>query len=488
MKIKLPKKIFAAILLLLSGNLLLFLTIWLTGKYDQVYVDQLIFQMKSSSEGVDSNLLNSAYVRVGLFGIVLTALETFLYKKLSRKYSLRNRALPLALAVLLVSATLFLSQLNVLAYMETTATESDFIEDHYVNPNTVSLRFPKQKRNLIYIFLESMENTFSDMTAGEPITDNYIRELTALANGNINFSNTAGMGGAYSYLGTTWTAAAMATQTSGIPVKMEVAADEDAYGAGEDFLPGIVSLGEILEQNGYAQCLLVGSDAEFHGRKEYFLQHGNYDIVDINSLKEGERLPEDYWVWWGFEDQKLFSFAKEELTRLAAGDQPFNFTMLTADTHFPDGYECPLCPDTYEEQYANVLSCSSQQVYEFISWIEQQPFYENTTIVISGDHLTMDAHFLDDIDEDYTRTIYNCIINAPVTPLQEKERKFGTFDMFPTTLAALGVNIEGDRLGLGTNLFSAKLTLTEIYCYEKLDEEIQKNSDFYNTKILEMTE
>ena len=58
--------------------------------------------------------------------------------------------------------------------------------------------------------------------------------------------------------------------------------------------------------------------------------------------------------------------------------------------------------------------------------------------------------------------------------------------MFPTTLAAMGVEIPGDRLGLGTNLFSAKLTLTETFGYEKLDEEIQKNSDFYNTKILEM--
>ena len=278
----------------------------------------------------------------------------------------------------------------------------------------------------------------------------------------------------------------MAAQTCGVPVKMEVAADEDAYGAGEDFLPGVISLGEILQKQGYSQTLLVGSDAEFHGRKEYFLRHGNYEIVDINSLKEEKRLPEDYDVWWGFEDQKLFAFAKEELTRLAEHNQPFNFTMLTADTHFPDGYQCPLCGSAYQEPYANVLACSSTQVYDFINWIEQQPFYENTTIIISGDHLTMDANFLDDMEENYTRTVYNCILNAPITPVHEKEREFGTFDMFPTTLAAMGVKIEGNRLGLGTNLFSTQKTLTEIYGYERLDEELQKNSEFYNTKILEM--
>jgi len=51
--------------------------------------------------------------------------------------------------------------------------------------------------------------------------------------------------------------------------------------------------------------------------------------------------------------------------------------------------------------------------------------------------------------------------------------------MFPTTLAALGVTIEGDRLGIGTNLFSDTKTLTEIYGYDKLEEELNKNSDFY---------
>ena len=34
-------------------------------------------------------------------------------------------------------------------------------------------------------------------------------------------------------------------------------------------------------------------------------------------------------------------------------------------------------------------------------------------------------------------------------------------DMFPTTLASLGAVIDGDRLGLGTNLFSDKPTLAE---------------------------
>lgn len=508
MKKKIHMKRVIALFILLLGNLLFFLTVWLLNKYDQICLDQLIFQLKTSSEGVHRDLANSAAVRVGLFGVVFTVLEAVLYEILAGRcseklhnsklyihykktkicYFFEKKALTLAFGALIVSTVLFVTQVDVLAYVETVSAESDFIEEHYVAPDSVNIQFPKEKRNLIYIYLESMENTFSDTSAGVPITDNYIPELTELAGSNVNFSHTEGVGGARSFSGTTWTAAAMVTQTSGVPVKMEVSADEDAYGAGADFLPGGISLGQILEEQGYQQTLLVGSDAAFHGREAYFTKHGNYKIVDINSLKEDGRLPEDYEVWWGFEDEKLFSFAKEELTCLASDDEPFNFTMLTVDTHFPDGYQCQLCEENYEEQYANVMACSSRQVYEFISWIKEQPFYENTTIVISGDHLTMDASFLKEVDEDYVRTIYNCIINAPVTPSKEKNRQFGTFDMFPTTLAAIGVEIEGDRLGLGTNLFSDKETLTEQYGFEALNEELQKNSEFYNVQLLEMTD
>lgn len=492
--------------LLLLGNILLFLTIWLLQKYDHVYFDQLLYQLKAPAEGAQGSLVSSAAVRVGVFAVGLTLTEVFLCPMTARKLRRRcagkhrrissgiakvsrffmRRALPLALSVFILSLSVFIRKFDVLAYVDTVSTESDFIEEHYADPETTPIRFPEKKRNLIYIFLESMESTFADVSAGGSITDDFISELSSLAEENVNFSHTSGIGGAYSYSGATWTASAMVAQTSGLIVKVPLAAD--AYGAEEGYMPGVVSIGELLKAQGYRQTLLVGSDAEFHGREPYFMQHGSYEIVDINSLKEEGRLPEDYDEWWGFEDEKLFAFAKEELAELAESGEPFNLTMLTADTHFPDGYECRLCGHTYEEQYANVLACSAKQVAKFVEWVQEQPFYDNTTIVISGDHLTMDPLFLEDIDQNYVRTTYNCIINAPVTPVQEKGREFATFDMFPTTLAALGAEITGERLGLGTNLFSAEKTLTEQYGYVVLDEELQKNSAFYNEQFLDMEE
>lgn len=64
------------------------------------------------------------------------------------------------------------------------------------------------------------------------------------------------------------------------------------------------------------------------------------------------------------------------------------------------------------------------------------------------------------------------------------ERDYTTMDIYSTTLASLGVQIEGDRLGLGVNLFSDVSTLYEQYGEEYLNEEVLKNSDFYTKKLL----
>ncbi|MNU03741.1 hypothetical protein D3C72_2478700 [compost metagenome] len=56
--------------------------------------------------------------------------------------------------------------------------------------------------------------------------------------------------------------------------------------------------------------------------------------------------------------------------------------------------------------------------------------------------------------------------------------------MFPTILASLGVDFKGNRLGLGTNLFSDRKTLVEELGLHYVDKELEKNSSFYNSHIL----
>ena len=89
----------------------------------------------------------------------------------------------------------------------------------------------------------------------------------------------------------------------------------------------------------------------------------------------------------------------------------------------------------------------------------------------------MDSDFCEDVPEDYVRKMYTVYINpAAETADPSLRREYTTFDDFPTTLAGLGVEIEGNRLGLGTNLFSDEMTLTELYGTDRMAQELQKKS------------
>ena len=278
-------------------------------------------------------------------------------------------------------------------------------------------------------------------------------------------------------------------QSAGLPLKVDIGEKfYDARGSfnkmntQDTFFKKVTSLGDILEDAGYRNVFMLGSNATFGGRRLYFGQHGNYEIDDYKWAIEQGIIPEDYYVFWGMEDCKLFDAARNRLTELAQGDQPFNLSLLTVDTHFEDGYKCSLCREEYpDNNYANAIACSSRQVSEFVRWVQQQDFYENTTIVLCGDHLTMDSDFCNDVPADYARKVYTIFLNADAQPEDpSRTRLYSTIDQFPTTLAALGCNIEGSRLGLGTDLFSSEDTLLEKYGEAEVFSQMQKKSNFMN--------
>ena len=254
----------------------------------------------------------------------------------------------------------------------------------------------------------------------------------------------------------------------------------------ETFATGLTTLGDILEEKGYQQMFLCGSDATFGGRRNYFEQHGNYQIFDLYTAREEGYIASDYHdKWWGYEDMILYEIAKDKLTELAAEEEPFNFTMLTVDTHHVDGHRCDLCGYEYgtnesgSELLGNVVSCADRQVAAFIEWCKEQDFYEDSVIIVTGDHHRMDKTLVKGVRE-YDRAIYNCYINAATEPMGGTTgRIFTSLDLFPTTLAAMGFTIEGNHLGLGVNMFSGEPTLAEELGYAYLNTEISKFSDYY---------
>lgn len=459
-------------------------TRWMFRTWTNLSMDELVYHLTAPLEGTNTDMIQDYCRKCAVPAIIFLCAVIIIYaqKKNETVFTRRMTVAGLVGAVVIIGATAGITwkKLDAGDYMKGQSTYSTFINKNYVDPADVNIEFPEKKKNLIYIFLESMEMTYADEKVGGAFEENIIPELTELSKKNENFSGDSDeLNGGIPMPGTTWTMGAMFGQTSGLPLNISI--DDNAMDTQESFFPGIITLGDILHEEGYSQTLLIGSDATFGGRKLYFTDHGQYDILDYEYAVKNKMIPEDYKVWWGYEDEKLFGFAKEKLLELSKQDNPFNLTMLTVDTHFEDGYVCELCPDTFgNNQYANVMACSSKQVKKFIDWIQEQDFADDTTIVISGDHLTMDSDFCDDVKKSYQRKVYTTYINSSAQKETDNKRTYTTFDAFPTTLAALGANIEGNRMGLGTNLYSSTQTLSERYGVEKEKSELKKKSKLMN--------
>lgn len=464
---------------------------WAYKTWPRLNIEETIYHLTAPIQGTGGGIIEGFLLTCLLPSLVLLVI-CVIYAAVNqgrRSFFRLKRAVALISAlVIVVECGIAWHRLGVGTFIRNQTNDDPFIEENYADPAEVAMEFPEKKRNLIYIFLESMENTYTDYEHGGGFENNYIPELTELAQENEDFSGSDdALNGGLVFSETGYTIAGMLAQSSGLPLKVSL---DSAFLSNkgrfnfmdtqEHFYQNATVLGDILKNQGYHQELIIGTDGVFGGRELYYTEHGQFDILDYYYCLENGLIPEGYYHFWGFEDLMLFQVAKGRLQELAAQDQPFNMTLLTVDTHFEDGYICALCGDDYgDDQYANVISCSSRQVTEFVRWIQEQDFYENTTIILCGDHTTMDTDFCNSVDPAYARKAYCAVINPAAEPANpDRRREYTTLDMFPTTLAAMGVRIEGDRLGLGTNLFSDQDTLVEQLGYEEMQEKISHKSEF----------
>ena len=389
-----------------------------------------------------------------------------------------NRALLCLSTWTILSLGYAFIKLDLYQYIKNLIIDNTFIEYHYVDPKSVSITFPQKKQNLIFLVLESMELTFADKKNGGYFSQSRISHLSELAEegesfgGGLNKHN-----GSIPLFGTTWTIGATFGFTAGLPLKIGHL-DGNAMSTQKHFFENITTLGDILDQHGYHNFVMQGSDMTFAGTELYFREHGNVSPIDYKYCLKNGLIPNDYYVWWGFEDQKLFDIAKKQILLESSKNEPFSFIIYTSDTHMEDGYLSDFCPKEFNDKYSNVINCSSMQVDNFVSWIKKQHFYENTTIVIIGDHLTMDSDYCSNIEQNYKRKTFLSILNSRTIRKNNTNRIFSTFDLFPTILASLGVKIEGNKLGLGTNLYSNEPTLLEIFGEELVNSSLSQRSLF----------
>lgn len=493
-------------LILLIASIMIIGSIYYHREYPKQDFDQILYYIlngvENTAPSVINNVISSCIIPVILVLAILYAVTTNKTKKDTyiilkiRKKTLKIRIYPLRFIadhkrryvtiVFFLALVFTILSFKIHTYVINRIQATSIYEEHYVDGRNINIKFPEQKRNLIIIIAESMENTVLSKANGGEWEYSIIPQLEKLALENTSFSNTERLGGGFETHGTNFSAGGIVAMTAGIPLKtVDILEDKNQYNGNGNYVGGAYTLGEILKKQGYNLEVMMGSEGTFGGRTQYFKTNGDYKVFDVSYAIDNGKMETQDKVWWGFEDDRLFKWSKEEITELASKDEPFNYIMITADTHFTDGYLSPNAETKYESQYENVHAYSSKSIYEFVEWAKKQEFYENTTIVILGDHLGMQTEFYEaKADKEYQRTIYNVIINPAIETNNNKNRQFTTMDMYPTILASIGVEIEGNRLGLGTNLYSDIPTLAEKLGVKELDKEMKKYSSWYNENIL----
>ena len=512
------------ILLLLLISTLIIVSFYIKKTFPMVTIDELYFYWTNGVTNSSSNVFvcafNSCYINVILLFIILVIVlyditfghlnlilnTKLLYKKKYKenkkkkigsikkintvsmqiypfKFLNRHRIIS-TIVILLVSTYIVTSNLNCIKFIKNNSSKSKFIEINYVAPEETKVEF-NEKRNLIYIIVESLETTFFSKEQGGLWDYEVIPELYNLTedNDSIIFYNKDKHEQMIMMADTTWTTAGVVSNSTALPFKVPI--DGNEYHS-SNFMNGAYALGDMLKDNGYYNELISTARTNFGGIQEYYTKHGNYNIIDENTLwKYNYKLNKNDINTWGFSDRYLYEIAKDRLSTISKNNEPFNLQLITIDTHFIDGHKYNFTYNKFNTQYENVYATSSKLLYDFIEWVKDQDFYDNTTIVIIGDHLSMQDDFFTSRNiKSKDRYIYSCYINSSVEPNEYENRLYTELDTYPTIISAIGGEIDGNRLGLGVNLFSKQKTLTERYGIDFLNKEIQKKSKFYNKKIL----
>lgn len=455
----------------------------------KVNAEQLYYSIMADKDGMDSTVITSVLFPAFTLIIIrmcFLVLSYFSAVRLMERHDITKSTIPKTaichgVAMLCAALTVFFYYVPVVDFAKYNYTHSSYIGDAYTDPRDVEVVFPVEKRNLIYIYLESMESTYASKENGGLFDGvGLIPEIERLAADNINVSNSDKLGGAVEGMGMSWTSAGMVASLYGLPLKC---VNNKTIKGNSKIFSKTVGLLDVLNENGYRSAVVMGSSASFGGIDSIWRGADIYDydyFVDKDMLKDKK-------VGWGMYDHRVYEYGTEIISNMAKGDQPFYVALNTIDTHYPDGYVCEYCPKGGKDTYQRSISCASAQVSGFVEWCKSQEWYSNTTIIIAGDHLTMKNDFYQRGIHKSDRKILNVIIN-PAPDLEVKSdrlvnRSFCSADMFPTTLAAIGCKVEGNRLGLGTNLFSDEQTDYEKHGVDFVNEQLSARSLFYEELI-----
>ena len=320
------------------------------------------------------------------------------------------------------------------------SSRDDVFHNYYNEPRLTSIN--SDKKNLVYIYAESLERTYFDENIFPGLTSN----LKELERKSTSFTDISQIGG------TGWTMGGITASQFGIP--LITPSHGNSMSGMDQFLPAAIGMSDLLSKAGYHLAFMGGASLEFGGTGKLFSSHGFDEVLGRDELiMQTEDL--SYISTWGLYDDSLLELVYKRFLELSASETNFGLYTLTLDTHSRRGHTSK---SVQEIEYGdgsnsmlNTVAQSDRLLAEFINKIMESPYGDNTVIVLASDHLAMEntaTEILREFEEQ-RRNLFMIIESDSKNGLEVK--RHGTpLDIAPTILPSL--------------VLKAKLALEEI-CY-----------------------
>jgi phosphoglycerol transferase len=413
---------------------------WIQHSFGETDVDQIFWHLRylePAALRMGSLFLFDFVVEVLLFPLMFALLATVLHGMLLepalRPWQRRVLAVVPGLAMLAATAAL-LHQFSVFSFVAAQFAPDHFAEN-YINPRAIKLTAGKP-RNLVLIYAESLEQTYGNSAV-------FGRDLLADTRrlGGFSFPSYRTAEGA------NWTIAAIVATQCGVPLRTYAETDVRRTGSGKAFLPGATCLGDLLQDHGYQNVFLGGVPLTFAGKGSFLRDHGYEERWGREEWARAGARAEEF-NDWGLYDDRLYARARQRLEQLHASGRPFNLTLLTLDTHNPHGFLSPYCRSLGARDFQGIVACAGRQASDFVGFMAKKGYLKDTTVVVIGDHLAKPNPVFGQLETvGDGRRIFNLVIADPQQRATRGELL--PFDLYPSLVEMLGIQVEGHRLGLG---------------------------------------
>ena len=191
-----------------------------------------------------------------------------------------------------------------------------------------------------------------------------------------------------------------------------------------------------LQEVGYRLKFYYGGDEDFTSMRSYLIDAGFNDRVSQTSFPMNMRLSK-----WGVPDAPLLDYAAQYITAHETG-QPTLDVILTLSSHEP--FDVPV--HRFSNPYLNGIAYTDSCIGAFVESIRSSERWNNTLIVITGDHgFPYPAYATRDMPERYRLPIL--MLGGAIQEPMRIESVCSQIDIAPTILAQLGLTIEGFKFG-----------------------------------------